>query len=309
MTVFGLSRESPLHCYISQEKYDGEKINSEIPAMLFFDCNNGKERLELIDKMLEGGWYQRNQERITMEGVRKIFGMSEALFEAKEPSKQLLTKEGKINVLGFHGAVRRQMQMQRTYSTDCPICKEFRTVHQSRYINRQLKFGRIKLSKWEIVQLKIEEIADFISHIIDGTIALKEAINAKGVKRLGAVRTLLHRVDHYLQRFSEIVQQIMVLSLAIKGAFWILKDSKNQRVIQFQERVTKQINTTLLVGSVAYIWKGVIMVVDQDPATTLLLGGLLFISYVFGLSGIIKGILTIYAVALIREGLFLQRER
>lgn len=217
MTVFQISHTKPLECPISQEKYAGGNPNPELTAMAFSDCNFGLERLELMDRILSSEWYASRQGRFEIREIKAEFGVTDALFNAALGSEKLLSSDGLFNVDGLHGGARRTIQKQVSYSANCPMChKRIRGLYQSRYLNRQLKFGRVDLSRWEIVQMKIEEVADFAAPLVEALRALKQFVSREGRNRLSSLSKFLHSIDFYVDKFEKKLQTILVLSLGIK---------------------------------------------------------------------------------------------
>lgn len=308
MEIFAVSSKFPLRCHLSTEEYDGSKPNPSIPAMLFYDCNNGRERLYLIDEMLMSGWYQKNRSRMSMELIRSTYKVSDALFSAEKPAQRLLTPKGLINLEGLHGGTRRLMQTQASYSSSCPLCNKSRQMHQSLFINRQLKFGRIELSKWEIVQMKIEEAADFVFPFVESGRVLFDIVNQQGARKLYAIRASLHHLDHYVNLFSVHIQALLVLSLAIKGGFVALEKMNMKSIVKAHERLNLQVNQALAYGSILFIWKGVILIFDQDPGVTLIQFFSLTFAYLFNYTGVVKFMLLVYGVNLVVQAIQLQRE-
>ncbi|MCB1110110.1 MAG: hypothetical protein KDK64_03950 [Chlamydiia bacterium] len=301
MGVFNISRDLPLFCHLTQESYCGEQPNPVIPAMVFFDCNFAKERLALMDQIVLSGWYQEHLGRMTLETVRERFGMSDQLFREVQSSKCLLSSDGKLNIEGLHGGERRSMSMRRTYSQDCPVCRGRGQLVHSVALNRMLKFGRVEVTKWEIVEMKLQEVADFAAPLVEAGEALWGAFLKKGEQRIGEVRRCLHAMDHYVEKFEENVQVILLLSLILKGTCMAYEKLGLKFLKGLHERITTQVNTFLVIGSILFVWKGVIRTFDREPGELLLVGTLLFFIYLLGLSGTVKLLVGAYCVHLVMQ--------
>ena len=289
MTVFQISHSKPLQCPISQEEYTGGNPNPELPAMAFTGCNFGLERLELMDRVLSSEWYASRQGRLKMGEIKVEFGVTDALFNAALDSEQLLSSDGLFNLDGLHGGARRTIQKQYSYSNNCSMChKRIRGLYQSRYLNRQLKFGRIDLSKWEIVHMNLEAIADFAAPLVEALGALKQFVSREGRNRLSSLSSFLHSIDFYVDKFQKKLQTILVLSLGIKVMCLGYEKIGIKMFKKMHERINSQVNALLIFGSMLFVWKGLLHVVDQDPAETAIIGTVIFLIYLLGFEGLVK---------------------
>ncbi len=284
--VFQISSSSVLKCPISLEEHIGAGPTPNLAAMVFFGCNFGLERLELMDRVLSSDWYVSHQGRFKLVEIQSEFGVSDALFNAVLESEKLLSSDGLFNVNGLHGGRRRDIQKQYSYSEECLIChKKIRGLYQSRYLNRQLKFGRIDLNKWEIVQMKVEEVADFIAPFIEALVTLKQFVSWEGRNRLSSLSSLLHSIDFYVDKFQKKLQTILVLSLGIKVMCLGYEKIETKMFKKMHERISSQVDALLFFGSMMFVWKGLLHVVDQDPAETAIIGMVIFLIYLLGFNG------------------------
>ncbi|WP_316358199.1 hypothetical protein [Candidatus Neptunichlamydia sp. REUL1] len=295
MTIFQISPSTPLQCPFSLEKYTGGNPNPELTAMAFSDCNFGLERLELMDRILSSEWYVFHQGRFKMGEIKVEFGVTNALFNAALGSEKLLSSDGLFNLDGLHGGERRTIQKHVSYSNNCPMChNRVRGLYQSRYLNRQLKFGRIDLSRWEIVQMKLEEVADFAAPLVEAFRELKQFVSREGRNRLSSLSKFLHSVDFYVNKFEKKLQTSLVLSLGIKVMCLGYEKIGIKMFKKMHQRINSQVNVLLIFGSMLFVWKGLLYVVDQDPAETVIIGTVIFLIYLLGFEGLVKlvGVLT-----------------
>ncbi len=247
MIVFQISRNNPLQCPISQEQYAGEHLNSELTAMAFFGCNFGLERLELMNRVLSSEWFTSHQGQFKMREIKAEFGVTNALFNAALGSEKLLSSDGLFNVDGLHGGARRAIQKGVSYSNNCPMCrKRIRGLYQSRHLNRQLKFGRVDLSRLEIIQMKIEEIADFAAPLVEALGALKQFVSREGRNRLSSLSNFLHSIDFYVDKFEKKLQIILVLSLGIKVMCLGYEKIGIKMFKEMHKRTNSQVNALLI---------------------------------------------------------------
>jgi hypothetical protein len=291
MGVFSISSENPLRCALSLEEYHGGDPNPKLSAITFLNCNFAKERLTLMDE------------------IKENFTISDELFNATDTSKRLLTSDGLFNLSGLHGGVRRGLQKEISYLTECFLCKKpvYATI-ESKYLNRQLKYGRIDLSKWEIVKMKIEEIADFSSPLVDALSAMKDFIVSKGNARKATLSAFLHSIDFYLEAFKKTVQTILTFSLGIKLLCIGARESGFTFLEKMHRRVNIQLNVLLVLGALLFAWKGALYVIDQDIEEMIILGAVIFMIYLFGIKGTVKMIGSIIGIYFISQVIQTQRE-
>ena len=309
MTVFRISHSNPLQCPVSQEEYAGGHPNPELTAMFFSGCNFGLERLELMDRVLSSEWYASHQGRLKMGEIKLEFGVTDALFNAALAAEQLLSSDGLFNVDGLHGGARRTIQKQYSYSDNCPMCHEkIRGLYQSRYLNRQLKFGKIDLSKWEIVQMNLEEVSDFAAPLVEAFLALKQVVSREGRNRLSSLSSFLHSIDFYVDKFQKKLQTILVLSLGIKVMCLGYEKVGIKKFKKMHERINSQVNALLIFGSMLFVWKGLLYVVDQDPAETAIIGTVIFLIYLLGFNGLFKVVGVLAAGNLFNQAMVAREE-
>jgi len=62
---------------------------------------------------------------------------------------------------------------------------------------------------------------------------------------------------------------------------------------KMHERISSQVNALLIFGSMVFVWKGLLHVVDQDPSETVVIGMVIFLIYLLGFnrSGNLVGVL------------------
>ena len=309
MGVFSVSSTNPLICPLSKEEYHGGDPNPKLSAMTFFNCNFAKERLTLMDEVLSSKWYQSQEDRFSIQEIKENFTISDELFNATDTSKRLLASDGLFNLSGLHGAVRRELQKEISYRTKCFFCKKpvYATI-ESKYLNRQLKYGRIDLSNWEIVKMKIEEIADFSSPLVDALSAMKDFILSKGNARKATLNAFLHSIDFYLEAFKKPVQTVLTFSLGIKLICIGVRESGFTFLEKMHSRVNIQLNVLLALGALLFAWKGTLYVIDQDIEEMIILGAVIFMIYLFGIVGTMKMVGSIVGIYFISQVIQTQRE-
>ena len=289
MGIFGITQQTPLHCTFSQETYDGGNLNPSLKAMTFFNCNNAQERLRLMDEILISDWYQARQGTLTLSEIKEEFYISPGLENAQLESEKLLTSGGLFNVQGLHGGSRRAVHKSISYNNDCPMCHEgIVRLSESTFLNAQLKFGRIDLTRWEFFQLKFEGIADFAYPLVESFDILKNAILRPGQRHLSNLSSFLHAIDFYIDKFRKQIETILVLSLGMKAMCLGYEKLGVKAFKNMHERLSSQVNSLLILGSVLFVWKGCLTVVDKDLGETLFIGILLFFIYLIGFKGLVK---------------------
>ncbi|WP_420420922.1 hypothetical protein [Simkania sp.] len=165
-----------LTCPICLEEHLSKKFTA-------LDCNFGKERLALIDKILDEqghAWKEGRQllwiddwMRIDPKELRKTSFMTEKYLPLLDPtqdeSKRLLTNEGYFNLSGLHGGCKECYD--RVIQTDCK-CPTCRAEHvqgcSSKYLDRKLQTSTVGLARPAIsapMQPLNAEVRDFFGDI------------------------------------------------------------------------------------------------------------------------------------------------
>ena len=147
------------------------------------DCNFGKERLALIDKILDEqghAWKEGRQlpwiddwMRIDPKKLEKAYFITAEYLPLLDPqqdeSKKLLTNEGYFNLAGLHGGCKECYDSVITRKCECPICRaQHVQVYTSKYFDRKVETNTIGLPRPAIsasVQPLNTEVKNFLGDI------------------------------------------------------------------------------------------------------------------------------------------------
>lgn len=136
-----------------------DRVSKEYTAL---NCDFGKERLALFDKILDelGHAWKEGRKlpwiddwmRIDSEKLKKAFFITDEYLPLLDPDqdagKKLLTNEGYLNLTGLHGGCKECYKKSLETKCECPICRA-EPVQQfaSKYLNKKIQMNTIGLAR------------------------------------------------------------------------------------------------------------------------------------------------------------------